>query len=72
MQAYPEPPTWSRGNAQESARHTALRAIQRKNTLTVPAGHGFHAPVSADELARLVHQNPEALLLAGGTDVGLR
>src|SRR4029077_17433117 len=51
MRAYPEPSTWSRGNAQQSGRRTSLRAIQRKNTLTVPAGRGFHAPVSADELA---------------------
>ena len=71
MHAYPEPPTWSRSNAQDSARRKALRAIQRKDTLTLAAGPGFHAPISADELARLVQQNPDALLLAGGTDVGL-
>jgi xanthine dehydrogenase small subunit len=62
---------WSRGNAQESTRRTALRSIQRKDTLTLPVEPGFHAPVAADELARLVQQNPDALLLAGGTDVGL-
>jgi xanthine dehydrogenase small subunit len=69
MRAYPEPPAWSRSNAQHSARRNALRAIQRTDTLTL--GAGFYAPVSADELARLVQQNPDACLLAGGTDVGL-
>jgi xanthine dehydrogenase small subunit len=71
MRAYPEPRAWSRSNAQESGRRKALRAIQRKNTLTLPFGRGFHAPIKADELARLVQENPDALLLAGGTDVGL-
>ena len=71
MGAYPEPPIWSRSDAQNSARRKALRAIQRKDALTLATGLGFHAPVSADELARLVQQNPDALLLAGGTDVGL-
>ena len=71
MHAYPEPVAWSRGDAQDSARRKALRAIHRKDTLTLAAGPGFHAPVSADELARLVQQHPDALLLAGGTDVGL-
>jgi xanthine dehydrogenase small subunit len=71
MRTYPEPPAWSRGNAQHDARRNALRAIQRKNTLTLSVGRGYHAPVSADELARLVQKNPDALLLAGGTDVGL-
>jgi len=71
MNAYPEPPTWSRGNAQGSARYKALQAIRRNDTLTLAPGPGFHAPSSADELARLVQKNPDACLLAGGTDVGL-
>ncbi len=69
MRAYPHPRAWSRSDAQDSARLKALRAIQRKGALAL--GTGFHAPVSADELARLVEQHPDALLLAGGTDVGL-
>jgi xanthine dehydrogenase small subunit len=71
MHGYPEPRAWSRSDAQDRARRDALRAIRREETLTLTAGPGFHAPVSADELARLVQQNPDALLLAGGTDVGL-
>jgi xanthine dehydrogenase small subunit len=71
MHGYPEPREWSRGQAQDSARREALFAIQRKDTLTLAAAPGFHAPVAADELARLLEQNPDALLLAGGTDVGL-
>jgi xanthine dehydrogenase small subunit len=71
MHAYPEPSTWSRGTAQGRARRKALQALQRNGTLTLAAGSGFHAPVSADQLARLVQQHPDALLLGGGTDVGL-
>ena len=34
-------------------------------------GRSFHQPRSEDELAALLMQNPEATVLAGGTDVGL-
>lgn len=34
-------------------------------------GQKYFAPRTADELAGLVTENPEAILLAGGTDVGL-
>jgi len=71
MHGYPEPREWSRDHAQDSARREALLAIQRNDTLTLAAAPGFHAPVVADELARLLEHNPDALLLAGGTDVGL-
>ena len=71
MRAYAEPETWSRRSARDSARRTALKGIQRKETLTLQNGRGFYAPVTADQFARLVQENPDALLLAGGTDVGL-
>jgi len=71
MNSYPEPRAWNRSAAQGSAKRNALLAIARKDTLTLAAGGGFHAPISSDELARLVQQDPDALLLAGGTDVGL-
>ena len=71
MRAYAEPSAWSRNDAQHNDRRKALRAIQRSDTLTLRFGAGFHAPVTADELSRLLQQNPDALLLAGGTDVGL-
>ena len=68
MHAYPEPSAWSRCDAQSGARREQLQAIQRRGTLAMP---GFHAPTSAEDLARLYHAYPQALLLAGGTDVGL-
>src|SRR5690606_9265240 len=35
------------------------------------AGQAYFAPTTADELATLYEQHPDAVLLAGGTDVGL-
>ncbi len=71
MYAYPEPHAWSRGDAHSSARRDALLALRRETPLALDTGPGFHAPASADELARLYQANPQALLLAGGTDIGL-
>jgi len=49
-----------------------LQAIQPTETLAIEqAGRQFFAPVSLDALARLVLAHPDAILLAGGTDVGL-
>jgi xanthine dehydrogenase small subunit len=45
-----------------------LRALRRERALELP---GFIAPRSLDELARMLQTHPEALLLAGGTDIGL-
>lgn len=49
-----------------------LRSLQRDALLTYEVqGQKYFAPRTADELAGLVTENPEAILLAGGTDVGL-
>ena len=49
-----------------------LRAIQRDETLGLEhGGKRYFAPVSIDALATLAEAHPEAVLLAGGTDVGL-
>jgi xanthine dehydrogenase small subunit len=49
-----------------------LKSLQHEETLnTTQSGRSFLAPTSADELARLMAANPDATLLAGGTDVGL-
>jgi len=71
MNEYPESPSWSRGYAQSSARSRALRALRRKGALALAGKSGFHAPATGDELARLVQRYPDALVLAGGTDIGL-
>ncbi|PWT74761.1 MAG: xanthine dehydrogenase small subunit [Proteobacteria bacterium] len=68
MHEYPAPDLWSRSEAQSAPRLARLRSIQRSTTLSLA---GFQAPRSADELARLCQANPQAVLLAGGTDVGL-
>jgi xanthine dehydrogenase small subunit len=68
MADYPQPERWSRGDAQSQARVARLRSIQRTDSLSFA---GFHAPRDLDELATAVAAAPDALLLAGGTDVGL-
>jgi len=49
-----------------------LEAIGRKHGLELKfEGRRFYAPRSVDELCQLLVRYPEAVLLAGGTDVGL-
>jgi xanthine dehydrogenase small subunit len=47
----------------------AVRVEQEKHLVT--AGCRYAAPVTLDGLARLRNERPDAILLAGGTDVGL-
>lgn len=50
----------------------ALRAIERKHGLELEyQGRRFYAPRSLDELCQLLARHPDAVLLAGATDVGL-
>jgi xanthine dehydrogenase small subunit len=50
----------------------ALTAIQPSEGVVLEhKGRKFFAPRSADELAAVLEANPDATLLAGGTDVGL-
>ena len=69
----PEPDHWGRADAQSASRRAALDAIQPNpdSGLRMDSGAGFDAPRSLGALADLYAANPEALLLAGGTDVGL-
>ncbi|HEX7917400.1 xanthine dehydrogenase small subunit [Rudaea sp.] len=68
MAAYPAPSRWSREQAQESPHRAALHSLRRDHALQLP---GFVAPRSFDELAQALQAHPDALLLAGGTDIGL-
>jgi xanthine dehydrogenase small subunit len=68
MGGYPTPANWSREAAYSSARLAALRALRRTQSLKFP---GFRAPRSCDELAAAFEADPGAVLLAGGTDIGL-
>ena len=68
MLSYPRPEKWSPDDAQSAARVTRLRNLQSDAALSYA---GFAAPTSIDDLAALLERQPESLLLAGGTDVGL-
>jgi xanthine dehydrogenase small subunit len=49
-----------------------LQAISREQSLHVSGrGRAFHAPRSTDELAELLEGQANAVILAGGTDIGL-
>jgi xanthine dehydrogenase small subunit len=70
--SYPAPAHWNRADAQTPLRRDALQALTRpsgaESSLNYP---GFHAPRTLDELTAALQAQPEAVLLAGGTDVGL-
>src|SRR5690606_1823038 len=49
-----------------------IRREQGSTTLAIEsASQAYFAPCTADELAALYQAHPDAVLLAGGTDVGL-
>ena len=62
----------SGGSVKPTERVRRLREVARDGDLAV-YGHGrsFHAPASSSALAELLAENPDATVLAGGTDVGL-
>ncbi|MDB5971747.1 MAG: xdhA [Hydrocarboniphaga sp.] len=68
MASLPSPARWSREDAHSAARLQALIGLRREQGLTLP---GYCAPRSLDELQAALALRPQALLLAGGTDVGL-
>jgi xanthine dehydrogenase small subunit len=68
MHGYPTPSHWSRSAGEAEERRAALRSLKHGQSLRMP---GFFAPRTIDELASAFAQEPGALLLAGGTDVGL-
>jgi xanthine dehydrogenase small subunit len=68
MHGYPAPSHWSRSAPAAPASCAALRELKRGQPLRLP---GFFAPRTIDELATAFAEEPGALLLAGGTDIGL-
>lgn len=68
MGDYPAPQCWNRDAPSLAARRNALLGLQREQPLRLP---GFVAPRTVDELAAELESTPGALILAGGTDVGL-
>ena len=54
------------------SRIAKLRSLVRSEGLDVEhAGRRFYAPLDIDSFAKLYRRNPDATILAGGTDVGL-
>jgi len=68
MGSYPAPLHWNRDAPGLESRREALLALRRDRALRLP---GFVAPRTVDELAAELESTPGALVLAGGTDVGL-
>ncbi len=71
MNGYADPASWSRAHSRDAKRCEALQAIAANDSVSLDGGAGYRAPVSIDELAQLCQAHPQALLLAGGTDIGL-
>jgi len=62
------------GGADADARGRAamLRSLERVDSLAIEhEGRTFFAPRNVRDMARLVAEHPDAVILAGGTDVGL-
>lgn len=71
MGDYPEPTRWSRKDAQSTERTQQLRSIRRAEPLELDAAPGYAAPHALDDFAARYAAQPNALILAGGTDVAL-
>jgi xanthine dehydrogenase small subunit len=69
---YASPAHWSREEAHSESHTDALKSIAREPAAAASLHYpGFHAPRGLDELSRALESSPGALLLAGGTDIGL-
>jgi xanthine dehydrogenase small subunit len=68
MSEYPTAPHWNRETPARASRLAELRALERDEPLRIP---GFFAPRTVSELAAELESNPNSLVLAGGTDIGL-
>jgi len=66
MYDYPAPPD------NDAQLIEQLRALQHQQGVSLELEQArYYAPATLDELANLYQQNPDAQILAGGTDVGL-
>jgi xanthine dehydrogenase small subunit len=68
---YPAPEHWSREAATAPSHAATLQSLDRGELGESLRYPGYHAPRDIDELAAAVEADPDATLLAGGTDVGL-
>ena len=63
-------PAWDRARRQRE--HELLRQIAHRDTVALEhAGKRFFSPATVGDLARLYRQYPDAVIVAGATDVGL-
>jgi xanthine dehydrogenase small subunit len=70
--SYPTPLNWSREESQSAARLEGLDSVSRDGGRGASLDYaGYWAPRSLEELAGALDAQPDAVLLAGGTDVGL-
>jgi len=69
---YPAPDRWSREDARSAPRIDTLERLAHERaaggSLQYP---GYHAPRTLEELSAALVAHPDAVLLAGGTDIGL-
>jgi xanthine dehydrogenase small subunit len=68
MCSYPSPAVWSIAAANAESRRQGLLALVRRQPLRLP---GFYAPRTVEQLARELAEQPQSVVLGGGTDVGL-
>ena len=69
---YPTPERWSREDARSAVRLDLLQRLARERDAGASLHYpGYHAPRSLDELSEALLTQPDAVLLAGGTDIGL-
>jgi xanthine dehydrogenase small subunit len=69
---YPEPECWSRDDARSVQRLDALERLAHERAAGASLRYpGYHAPRTLEELSTALSADPDAVVLAGGTDVGL-
>src|ERR1700691_6245109 len=69
---YPEPNRWSREDARSAQRLDTLKRLAHERTAGAALRYpGYHAPRTLEELGTALLAHPDAVVLAGGTDVGL-
>jgi xanthine dehydrogenase small subunit len=70
--SYPSPGRWSREDAQSAERLESLARLAAERDAGAPLHYaGFEAPRTLDELSAVLLAQPDSVVLAGGTDVGL-
>jgi xanthine dehydrogenase small subunit len=69
---YPEPDRWSREDARSAQRLDTLRRLAHERAAGASLRYpGYHAPRTLEELSTALLAHPDAVVLAGGTDIGL-